>query len=368
MRVPFLDLKAAYSEISGELDEAIKASVQGGQYILGPNVRGFEEEFAAYCGVKHAVGVGSGLSALYLILRSWGIGPGDEVIVPGFTFIATWLAVSLCGATPVPVEPDIATFNINTKLIEAAITSRTKAIIPVHLYGQPADMDSTNDLAKAAGIRVLEDAAQAHGATYKGCRAGGLADAAAWSFYPGKNLGALGDAGAITTNDDELDMTLRALRNYGSETKYEHILPNGLNSRLDDIQAAVLRIKLHHLERWNERRARIACIYEEKLERTSLVLPQTPPEIGPAWHLFVIRSTERDRLRLSLTEAGVETIIHYPLPSHLQGAFHGLHSVEGSLPLTEHLSREVLSIPIGPHMSEEQIGIVVDCLVQKTGY
>ena len=349
-RIPFLDVPAAYAELQEELDDAARRVMASGQYILGPEVSAFEEEFAAYCGTRHAVGVGSGLDALRLILLALELTPGDEVIVPSNTFIATWLAVSQAGATPVPVEPDPAGHNITAAAVEAAITPRTKAIMPVHLYGQPADMDALVALGRDRGIPVIEDAAQAQGARYAGRRAGSLADAAGFSFYPGKNLGAMGDAGAITTDDDALAERVRLLRNYGSKVKYHHELP-GLNSRLDSLQAAFLRIKLRHLDEWNERRRAVAARYLERLAGAAdLVLPAVAPATEPVWHLFVVQHPRRDALQQQLTEAGVDTIIHYPIPPHLTAAYAA--GFEGRrLPVAERLGDEVLSLPIGPHLA-----------------
>ena len=288
-RIPFLDVQAAYAELKDELDDAAKRVMASGHFILGPEVTAFEEEFAAYCGTRHAIGVGSGLDALRLILLGYDIGQGDEVIVPSNTFIATWLAVSQAGATPVPVEPDIDAHNITAEAVEAAVTPSTKAIMPVHLYGQPAEMDGLVALGRDRGISVIEDAAQAHGSRYRGRRTGSLGDAAGFSFYPGKNLGAMGDAGAITTDEDALAARVRMLRNYGSKVKYHHDLP-GLNSRLDSLQAAFLRVKLRRLDDWNERRRAVAGRYLERLAGVGgLVLPTVAEWAEPAWHLFVVR-------------------------------------------------------------------------------
>jgi dTDP-4-amino-4,6-dideoxygalactose transaminase len=348
-RIPFLDVSAAYAELKDELDMAARRVMASGQYILGPEVSAFEEEFAAYCGARHAIGIGSGLDALRLILLAYGVGPGDEVIVPSNTFIATWLAVSQTGATPLPVEPDPATHNITSTAVEEAITPSTKAIMPVHLYGQPADMDPLAALGREHRIPVIEDAAQAQGAHYRGRTAGALADAAGFSFYPGKNLGALGDAGAVTTDDGALAGRVRKLRNYGSKVKYHHDVA-GLNSRLDSLQAAFLRIKLRRLDEWNDRRRTVAAHYVERLSDVDdLVLPAVPEWADPVWHLFVVRHRERDALQARLAEAGVDTIIHYPIPPHLAGAY-APDFQNARLPVAERLAREVLSLPIGPHM------------------
>jgi dTDP-4-amino-4,6-dideoxygalactose transaminase len=346
-RIPFLDVPAAYAELQEEFDAAVKRVMASGAYILGPEVTAFEEEFAAYCGARHAIGVGNGLDALRLILLAYGIGPGDEVIVPSNTFIATWLGVSQAGATPVPVEPDPATHNITAAAVEAAITPATKAIMPVHLYGQPADMDPLVALGRASGIPVIEDAAQAQGARYRGRRAGSLADAAGFSFYPGKNLGAMGDAGAVTTDDDVLADRVRMFRNYGSKVKYHHDVA-GMNSRLDSLQAAVLRIKLRRLDEWNDRRRAVAARYLERLAGADeLVLPEVPEWADPVWHLFVVRHPRRDELQARLADAGIDTIIHYPIPPHRTGAY----ATGASLPIAEELAGEVLSLPMGPHLS-----------------
>lgn len=361
MNVPFLDVGAVYSELRSEIDSAVARVLLSGHYLLGEELDKFEEEFAAYCGSKHCVGVANGLDALHLILRAAGIGPGDEVIVPSNTYIATWLAVTYAGAKPVPVEPDAFSYNIDPALIERAVTSRTKAIIAVHLYGQPADMDKINEVANRHGLEVIEDAAQAHGARYKGRRAGGLAHAAAFSFYPAKNLGALGDAGAVTTNDDTIAANVRRLRNYGSEKKYQHDL-KGFNSRLDEIQAAVLRIKLKHLDRWNARRKEVASLYLQNLAALDLTLPSLAPENESSWHLFVIRARERDQLQRQLAEKNVGTLIHYPLPPHLQDAYREFNLARGTFPIAESMANEVLSLPIGPHLLTEQLDHVISQL------
>lgn len=352
MKVPFLDLKAAYLELKDELDEAYSRVMNSGWYILGEEVEAYEAEFAAYCRVKHCIGVANGLDALHLILRAYNIGDGDEVIVPANTYVATWLAVSYAGATPVPVEPDANTYNIDPSKIEAAITPRTRAIMPVHLYGQTADMDAISEVAQQHDLKVIEDAAQAQGARYKGRRAGNLADAAGFSFYPGKNLGAFGDAGAVTTNDDELADKLRVLRNYGSRRKYFNEV-KGYNSRLDPLQAAFLRVKLKYLDEWNERRAAIAQKYLQELSSVSQIqLPFVEEWAEPAWHLFVIRYPERNKLQQFLQENGVQTLIHYPIPPHLSDAYRGDMSKEASLKISEQIANTVLSLPIGPHFTD----------------
>jgi dTDP-4-amino-4,6-dideoxygalactose transaminase len=362
MSVPFLDLKAAYSELKADLDRASQRVLQSGSFILGSEVEAFEEEFAEYCEVEHCVGVANGLDALHLILRALNIGAGDEVIVPSNTYIATWLAVSYAGATPVPVEPDQETYNLSPAKLQAAITSRTRAVIPVHLYGQPAEMDSLNEMAGASGLTVIEDAAQAQGARYKGKRAGGLADLAAFSFYPSKNLGALGDGGAITTNSADLAEKIRRLRNYGSERKYYNEV-KGFNSRLDELQAALLRVKLPKLDEWNQRRQNVAQQYLDSLSEVPLLrLPAVPPDVTPIWHVFAIRHPKRDALQAHLSKEGIGTLIHYPLPPHLQAAYADLGFGPGSFPIAERLADEMLSLPIGPHFSEHDINDVVSAI------
>lgn len=347
--IPFLDLKAPYLELKEEIDGAISRVLNSGWYIGGPEVDAFEAEFAAYCQANHAIGVANGLDALHLALQAMDVGPGDEVIVPSNTYIATWLAVSQCGATPVPVEPVEATYNIDPDLIEAAITPRTKVILPVHLYGQPADMDPILAIARKHGLRVLEDGAQAHGARYKGQRLGAHGDAVAWSFYPGKNLGAMGDGGAVTTNDPDIADRIRVLRNYGSRVKYVNEV-KGFNSRLDPIQAAVLRVKLQHLDEWNGRRTALAQQYLDGLAGSGLVLPHVPQWAEPVWHLYIVATPNRGATQERLAEAGIGTLIHYPIPPHMQAAYTELGLQPDLLPLARRLAQEVLSLPIGPHM------------------
>ena len=358
MAVPFLDLHAACAELRPEIDAAIARVLDSGWYILGPEVEAFEAEFAGYCQADHAIGLANGLDALHLALRAMDMGPGDEVIVPSNTYIATWLAVSQCGATPVPVEPDPATHNIDPARIEAAITPRTRVILPVHLYGQPVDLDPILAIARKHGLRVLEDGAQAHGARYKGRRIGGHGDAVAWSFYPGKNLGALGDGGAVTTNDAQIADRLRVLRNYGSRVKYVNEVA-GYNSRLDPLQAAVLRVKLAHLDDWNARRTALAQVYLDGLRDTGLVLPHVPDWAQPAWHLFVVRHRQRDDLQRALSEAGIGSLIHYPIPPHKQQAYAEAGFAATAFPLASRMAAEVLSLPMGPQLSIEQAEVVV---------
>lgn len=359
MNVPFLDLHAAYRELQAEIDAVVQRVVSSGRYILGQEVEGFEREFAAFCGVRHCIGISNGLDALELALRGCGIGAGDEVIVPANTFIATWLAVSRTGAVPVPVEPEESTHTITADRVEGAITRRTRAVMPVHLYGQPADMQPIITLARRHGLKVIEDAAQAQGARYRTRRAGGLGDAAAFSFYPGKNLGAMGDAGALVTDDDELAARVRRLRNYGSVVKYRHEV-QGFNARLDELQAAVLRVKLPRLEDWNDRRRTLAARYLDGLARVpALGLPHVPEGVEPVWHLFVVRHPRRDELQRHLADAGVETLIHYPVPPHLSGAYAGRGFEKGGFPITERLAVTVLSLPMGPHLTHDMQAQVV---------
>ena len=357
--VPFLDLGRLHQSIREPLDAAYRRVVDSGWFIMGPELEAFETEFAQYCEVKHCIGVGNGLEAIHLLLRAYEIGPGDEVIVPSNTFIATWLAVTECGATPVPVEPNIDTHNIDPALIANAITERTRAIIPVHLYGQPADMDPINALATKHGLVVIEDAAQAQGARYKGRRTGSLGHAAATSFYPGKNLGALGDGGAVLTNDDAIAEKIKQLRNYGSKVKYQHDLL-GYNSRLDEMQAAFLRVKLAVLDEWNARRREIADQYSRLLEGADIKLPHVPEIAEPVWHLYVIRCKQRDALKKHLEQQGVSTVIHYPIPPHQQVCYQ--NSQEYHLPSAEVLAGEVLSLPMSPVMQVDEVQHVASAI------
>jgi len=359
MQVPFLDLNRMHNPIRSRLDEAYHRVMDSGWFIMGPELAAFETEFAAYSNVKHCIGVGNGLDALHLLLRAYGIGPGDEVIVPSNTFIATWLAVSQCGATPVAVEPDVNTHNINPALIAAAITSKTKAIMPVHLYGQPADMDPINQLAAEHGLVVIEDAAQAQGALYKGRRVGSLGHAAGTSFYPGKNLGALGDGGAVLTNDDAIADQVRRLRNYGSSIKYQHDLA-GYNTRLDELQAAFLREKLKFLDVWNAKRKAIANTYSDLLSFADCITPYVPDYADPVWHLYVIRSKCREKLKAHLEQQGIASVIHYPIPPHRQSCYSDYASL--SMPIAETMAAEVLSLPMLPDMSDAEIKHVSSAL------
>ncbi len=361
--IPFLDLGAAYRELKAEIDAGVARVLDSGWYILGPEVEAFEAEWAAYCGADHAVGLANGLDALTLALRALDIGPGDEVIVPSNTYIATWLAVSAVGATPVPVEPDPATHNIDTARIAPAITPRTRALLPVHLYGQPADMEPILEISRAHGLAVVEDAAQAHGARYKGRKLGTHGDIVCWSFYPGKNLGALGDGGAVTTNRSDLADKVRVLRNYGSRVKYVNDV-QGVNSRLDPVQAAVLRVKLPYLDAWTDRRRALASAYDVGLADTGLILPHVPGWAEPAWHLYVVRSPDRDALQVRLTEAGVGTLIHYPIPPHMQAAYAKMGLAPDALPLARQLAGELLSLPMGPHLGAEDAQVVVQSVIR----
>jgi len=362
MNIPFLDLATPYQELQVELDAAYRRVMESGWYILGGEVDAFERDFSAFCGAKHCIGVANGLDALHLILRAYGIGDGDEVIVPSNTYIATWLAVSYAGARPVPVEPVAATYNIDFAQIESAITPRTRAILVVHLYGQTVDMDAILAIARRNNLKVVEDAAQAHGATYKQKQAGALGDAAGWSFYPGKNLGAFGDAGAVTTNDDQLAERIRVLRNYGSKVKYFNEI-KGYNSRLDPLQAAFLRVKLKYLNDWNSRRKHVASQYITSLsDLPELTLPHVPEWIDPAWHLFVIRHSQRDALQKYLEEKGIGTLIHYPIPPHLSDAYHDAGYKINDFPVAENIAQTVLSIPMGPHLASYQMDQVISAI------
>lgn len=360
MRVPFLDLRAQYVELAQPLDEAYRRVMESGWYILGAEVEAFEREFACCCGAAHCIGVGNGLDALHLMIQACGIGPGDEVIVPSNTYIATWLGISSVGATPVPVEPDVATYNLDPTQVERAITSSTRAILAVHLYGQTVDMNPIVEVARRHGLWVLEDAAQAHGARYEGKRAGSLADAAAFSFYPTKNLGAQGDAGAVVTDDPELADRVRVLRNYGSREKYRNEV-KGVNSRLDPLQAAFLRAKLATLDSWNERRRDLAHTYLAKLAGTpELMLPQVPQAADPVWHVFAVRHPRRDALQAHLASASIGTLVHYPIPPHLSGAYKDAGWKRGAFPVAEEIAATELSLPMGPHLSREQLDRVVE--------
>lgn len=361
MRVPFNFFEPMHREIQSDILKEIESVVQSNWFISGEQKRLFEEEYARYCGVNHCVGVGNGLDALYLLLRAYGIGSGDEVIIPSNTYIATALAVTYSGATPVFVEPRIDTYLIDPARIREKITARTKAIMPVHLYGQAAGMDEINAIAKEYGLVVIEDAAQAHGACYKGQRTGSLGDAAGFSFYPGKNLGAMGDAGAVVTNDKAIADKVRALSNYGSDKKYSHIY-QGHNSRLDEMQAAVLRVKLKHLDRWNRERQTVAQRYLSGIRNAKVLLPVTGDDRDHVWHIFPVRTEERDRLQAFLNDHGIDTLIHYPIPMHLQDAYQKLNIKKGALPLAELISETELSLPMFYGISDEQVQHVIETI------
>ncbi len=363
--IPFLNLSPLDEDLREELLTATAQFLDSGRYMLGEGLAEFEDTFASYVGVDHCVGVASGLDAISLLLRAYNIGPGDEVIVPSNTYIATWLAVTHVGATPVPVEPDESTYNLDPSLVEAALTPRTRAILPVHLYGQPADVAPLMGIASRRNLAVIEDAAQAHGARYRGRQAGSLAHAAAFSFYPTKNLGAYGDGGAVTTDDPEVAKTVRLLRNYGSPGR-GRTLRLGYNSRLDELQARLLTIKLSRLDDWNGRRRHQAAIYREGLAGTDLVLPAAPSWAEPSWHVFVVQSMQRDDLASHLARHGVETLIHYPVPPHLQPAYEHLGMTRGSFPLSELLHQTVLSLPIGPHLSCDDVRTVIAAVRRAT--
>jgi dTDP-4-amino-4,6-dideoxygalactose transaminase len=362
--IPFVDLRAAHRELRPELEQAVTRVLDSGWYLLGEELERFESEFADYCGIGHCVGVASGLSALELALRAAGVGPGDEVIVPAHTFAATWIAVSQAGAVPVPVDVEESTYNLDPALIPAAITERTKAIVPVHLRGQPADMDAVAEIAADRGLVVIEDAAQAHGAKHRDRRAGSIGAAAAFSFYPTKNLGALGDGGAVTTDDDELADRVRLLRNYGSTEKYE-IEVAGTNSRLAEIHAAALTVKLARLDDWNAARRRLADAYRDAFaDRDALRLPEVPFDTEPVWHLFVVGHPDRDSCRESLAEQGIQTLIHYPVPPHLSGAYRDLGLGLGSFPVAERICESTLSLPMYPQLGEDACARVAEAVLQ----
>lgn len=361
MRVEFAAFNKMHEEIEDEILAKFKEVYEKNWFIQGSEVEAFEKEFASYCDAKYCVGCGNGLDALFLILKAYGIKEGDEVIVPSNTYIATALAVSYTGATPVFVEPSMISYNIDPEKIEEKITNKTKAIMAVHLYGQPADMDSILALAEKYNLRVIEDAAQAHGALYNGKKIGGIGDAAGFSFYPGKNLGALGDAGAVVTNDKELADKVRALGNYGSDYKYHHIYM-GNNSRLDEMQAAFLRIKLKNLDRWTENRRNTAKIYMEGIQNENVILPKELDYAKHVYHIFAIRCKERERLEKYLHDNGIMTNKHYPIPMHLQGAYKDLSIAKGSLPLAEEISETELSLPMYYGMTKEEIEHVIRCI------
>lgn len=359
--VPFLDLATGTRQLQTQLMGAVEGVLDAVRFIGGPEVAKFEANFAAHVGATHGIGAGNGLEAIILALQAVGVQAGDEVIVPSHTFIATWLAVTRLGAIPVPVEPDMATLNLNPALLEDAITRKTRAIIPVHLYGNPADMQPILSVATAAKIPVIADAAQAHGATYHGQPIGSFATSS-WSFYPGKNLGAYGDAGAVTTNDANLAATVRRLSNYGSDKKYVHDEPNSTNSRLDPMQAAMLSVRLEVLNEWNARRQQIADTYLTELAGTAVTLPVVTGGATSAWHLFVVRTPKRDALQTHLHNDGIETLIHYPTAIHKQKCYETLARTLRPLPLAEQLANEVISLPIGPHMPDNHVARVIESI------
>jgi dTDP-3-amino-3,4,6-trideoxy-alpha-D-glucose transaminase len=364
MAIPFLDLKPIYREIQAELDAAYREVMESGWYILGAQVAAFEQEYAAYSGAAHCVGVGNGLEALEMCLYAFDIGAGDEVIVPSNTYIATWLASSAVGATPVPVEPDPRTYNMDPDRIEAAITPRTRAIMPVHLYGQPVDMDPIMAIAEKHGLKVIEDCAQAQGARYKGRPVGSIGHAAGVSFFPTKNLGAFGDAGAVTTNDATVADRIRVRRNYGSRVKYYNE-NKGINSRLDEMQAAFLRVKLRHLDRWNEQRRQRAAEYTKLLRQVpGIQAPHAPQWAEPVWHLYVVQTAERKLVTDRLDRSKIGWMVHYPLPPHLQQAYAEFGIGKGALPLAEHMADHVLSLPMWPQMTADDVAAVVAALRQ----
>lgn len=358
--IKFLDLKAINEQHRLEMEAAIKRVLDSGWYLLGKEIESFEKEFSEYCGVKHAVGCANGLDALKLIMQAYGFGPGDEIIAPANTYIASLISISANGATPVLVEPDINTYLIDPEKIEAAITSRTKAIMVVHLYGRAMDMTRILEIAKRYNLKVIEDSAQAHGAMFDGKRVGNLGDASGFSFYPGKNLGCLGDGGAVTTNDDELAEKIRALRNYGSDVKY-HFPYRGTNSRLDEIQAALLRVKLPHLDNDNAIRRRIAERYCSEIKNPNVILPHLPDDaMQNVWHVFPVRVQNRAGFQQYLSDNGIQTVIHYPIPPHRQPAYVEWHGL--TLPITERIHEEIISLPISPVMAEEEVSKVVDVI------
>lgn len=359
--IQLVDLKAQYHSIKSEIDSAIQKVIDNSAFVGGKEVKQFEAEFAAYCEAKACVGVGNGTDAIYLTLRAMGIGPGDEVITVAHTFIATSEAISMTGARPVFVDIKEDTMLMDPALLEQAITPRTKVIMPVHLYGQPCELDAIMKIADRHGLKVIEDAAQAHGARWRGRRVGSIGEAACFSFYPGKNLGAYGDGGAVVSQDEELIERIRMLANHGRLEKYTHKM-EGVNSRLDGMQAAILRVKLGHLDEWNESRRRLADYYMERLVFPDLILPVISESAQTVWHLFVVRAAERDRLQAQLKSEGVATGVHYPVPLHEQPAYEHMAILRGSLPITERVAKEVVSLPMYPELTEEHIDSVCSAL------
>ena len=362
--IPLVGLFAQYQEIKPEIDQAIEKVINSSQFVGGDEVRAFEVEFAAYCGVKSCVGVGNGTDAIYLTLRALGIGKGDEVITVSHTFIATTEGITMTGARAVFVDIKEDTMLIDPDLLEQAITTRTKAIIAVHLYGQPCEMDPILGLARKYGLKVIEDAAQAHGAKWQGRRVGSMGDAASFSFYPGKNLGAYGDGGAIVSNDVELIDRIRMISNHGSSEKYLHET-EGVNSRLDSLQAAVLRVKLPHLDRWNQKRREHAAFYLQALKDCSLTPVRIHPAAESVWHLFVVRTADRRRLQDEMHARGIATGIHYPIPLHLQPAYSYLQILPGSLPITERIANEIVSLPMFPQLSQSDLEAVANAATPR---
>ena len=363
MTVRFLNLQRAHCDLAAEVEAAALAALRSGWYVLGPEVDAFESEFAAYVGAKHSVGVANGLDALRLALVALGIGPGHEVIVPNNTYVATWLAVSSLGAIPVGVEPDPATFNLDPNRIEASITKSTRAILAVHLYGQSAAMDDICAIGRKSGLPILEDAAQAHGARWGSTPIGGIGDVTAWSFYPSKNLGAVGDGGAVTTNSSDIARRVRILRNYGSSSKYKNEVV-GWNSRLDELQAAILRVKLPKLEAWNERRRAIAQRYRTEISNDSVILPSADPRASHVWHLFVARTKERQQFQAFMKECGVETAVHYPIAPYLQEAYRTVPFRVEERSVSDRLHQEVVSLPIDPHLRDDEVSLVIESVNQ----
>lgn len=363
MNVPFLDVKQTYLELETEIDAALKGVLRSGQYILGENVERFETEFATYCGCQYGVGVASGLDALHLLLKAHGIGPGDDVIVPANTYIATLLAVSKTGANPVLVEPDPSTCNIDPARIETALTVNTKAVMAVHLYGQAADMRRIRKICEAHNIKLFEDASQAHGASHHGIKTGALGDAAGFSLFPGKNLGSFGDGGIVTTDDNEIAQYICTARNYGSEKKYYNAI-KGVNSRLDEIQAAVLRVKLKYLDEWNLRRNAIAGLYLDTLKSLEgqLVLPRIGEGNTHVWHLFTVKTERRDELSAYLDKKGIGTLVHYPIPPYRQTAYEELNHLEDNYPISTAIADQILSIPVGPHLTKDQAEYICEAI------
>lgn len=362
--IQLVDLKAQYDTISDDINKAIQSIIDNSAFVGGNAVQEFEKDFAAYCDVKACVGVGNGTDALYLTLRALGIGPGDEVITVPYTFIATTEAITMTGARAVFVDIKEDTMLMNPALLEAAITPRTRAIIPVHLYGQPCEMDSIMEIAQRHGLKVIEDAAQAHGARWRGRRVGSMGDAACFSFYPGKNLGAFGDAGAVVSNDEDLIERVRMLANHGRLEKYTHKM-EGVNSRLDGLQAAILRVKLRHLDEWNEKRRRHADFYLDGLSDHEIRLPVTHPDASHVWHLFVLRVPDREAFQRRLKSEGIATGIHYPIPLHLQPAYEGANISRETLPISEKVAAEVVSLPMYPELSPEQLETILDVVTRK---